>query len=244
MYPFEPLRPAWEELWAAVHERLPWTPATLVWTADVRSCWIDPACTVSHACGWPVATELGGVVRVVGAFTFALAGTDGHRYRSVIVAGDARPLVDRSLEQTVAAVNSDDSLSGSVSLGVAATGDARGWPGPVRWTGSHLASVRAVQEGEADIACIDALTWHHVGRCFPELAGGLTGIGHGPWVPSPPIVTPVATAPDRVVALREAFASAMADPVTAEARRTLALDSLVALDEREYEPLLRLNRAG
>lgn len=243
MYPFEPIRPAWEALWAAVHERARWTPATVVWADDVQARWRDPACVVGHACGWPVAGELRDRLHVVGAFSLALADADGHRYRSVIVADDERSLDARVLADTVAAASSDDSLSGWISLGVASTGAGTGWPGAIRWTGAHVDSVRAVRAGEADLASIDALSWEHISRCHPELVDGLHIIGRGPWVPSPPIVTPVSTPTARVEELRRAFTAAMADPSTAAARRELLLNGFVALDHTEYEPLLQLTGA-
>ena len=60
MYPFEPVRPAWETLWTAVHRSAPWTPATLRWSDDVHDTWTDANCVVAQACGWPVAALLRG----------------------------------------------------------------------------------------------------------------------------------------------------------------------------------------
>ena len=58
MYPFDALRPAWERLWAAVADRVPWAPRSLRWSGDVQEHWTDPSCTVAHACGWPIAAHL------------------------------------------------------------------------------------------------------------------------------------------------------------------------------------------
>ena len=94
MYPFEPLQPAWERLWSAVHELAPWTPASLRWDGDAHDHWTDPDCLVAQACGWPVVTSLHGHVEVVGAFTLALDDGDGHRYRSVVMANRPVALAD------------------------------------------------------------------------------------------------------------------------------------------------------
>jgi ABC-type phosphate/phosphonate transport system substrate-binding protein len=244
MYPFDALRPAWGALWAAVHERAPWLPAVLRWTDDVHSCWTDPACALSHACGWPVVNELRDRVRVVGAFTLSLPDADGHRYRSVVLARDDRPLAARAPDVTVAAVSSDDSLSGWISLGVAAGGERGRWPGVVRRTGSHLASVRTLAAGEADVASVDALSWSHIGRFHPELVGRLHVVGRGPWVPSPPIVVSTSTPLTSIDDVRQAFHDAMADPAIEPVRHELLLDGFVALDHRDYEPVLRLSAAS
>ena len=84
--------------------RVDWAPRTLRWDGDVQVHWIDPACTVAHGCGYPVAATLDDRA-VVGAFALRLPDADGHRYRSVLVSGEGTRL----------AANSDDSLSGWIS---------------------------------------------------------------------------------------------------------------------------------
>jgi ABC-type phosphate/phosphonate transport system substrate-binding protein len=230
MYPFEPLRPAWDELWSAVHSQAPWTPSQLTWDGTVQEHWADPACVVSHACGCPVATTLRSAFTVVGAFTLALPEADGHRYRSVIVASRPGPLASFVTPGTTLAANSDDSLSGWVSLQAVTVGLDGHWPGPTRWTGAHVESVRAVRTGEADLACIDELTWAHLRRLEPELVDGLRVIGRGPWIPSPAVVT----RGDRIDELRQAFTAAMEDPATRAPRAALLLAGFVPLDNTEY----------
>ncbi len=235
MYPFPPLRPAWEQLWAAVRARAPWAPADLNWNGAVQDHWVDPDCVVAHACGWPVATRLSPTVAVVGAFTLALPEADGHRYRSVLVAARPGLLESFVTPVTTVAVNSDDSLSGWISLRAATVGTRQPWPGPVRWTGGHLASMRAVHDGAAELASIDELTWAHIRRQFPGLTADLHVVGRGPWIPSPPVITTTA----RVDDLRQAFADAMSDPATRPARAELLLAGFVALDDAEYRRLVR-----
>jgi ABC-type phosphate/phosphonate transport system substrate-binding protein len=236
MYPFEPLRPAWDELWSAVHSRAPWTPSHLTWDGTVQEHWTDPACVVSHACGWPVATTLRSTVTVVGAFTLALPEADGHRYRSVLVASRPGPLAAFVTPGTTLAANSDDSLSGWVSLQAATVGLGGNWPGPTRWTGAHVASVRAVQSGEADLASIDELTWAHLRRLAPKLVDGLHVVGRGPWVPGPAVIT----RSGRVDELRRALAAALEDPATRGPRAMLLLTGFVPLDVADYDTLSAL----
>lgn len=236
MYPFEPLRPAWAELWAAVHARAPWTPSTLTWDRTVQEHWNDPACLVGHACGWAVATTLREMVTVVGAFTLALPEADGHRYRSMFVASRPGAIASFVTPDTTLAANSDDSLSGWVSLRVATVGIDGLWPGPIRWTGAHIDSVRAVRNGQAELACIDELTWAHLRRLEPDLVGGLHLVGRGPWIPSPAVVT----RSGRVDELRRAFAAALEDPATSAPRAALLLAGFVPLDDAEYDALCSL----
>lgn len=234
MYPFEALRPAWEELWAAVHAEAGWTPPALSWPDDVVATWTDPACAVTQACGWPVATSLRDRIAVVGAFTPRVAGAEGCRYRSVIIAARDEALhafVDRG---ATVAVNGHDSLSGWISLRVA-TETADGWLGTVVTTGSHVASLRAVRAGEAELASIDALTWAYAGLLYPELTSGLHQIAEGPLVPALPVIVPATTAAEQISRLRRAFG-----PAVRASRDELLLDGFCPLDNIDYAPLLEL----
>lgn len=239
MYPFEPLRPTWEDLWCAVHERATWTPPTLTWPADVHDTWTDLHCAVTQACGWPVATSLRQLVTVVGAFEPRVDGAAGCRYRTVLVTARDEELQSFPARGATVAVNSDDSLSGWISL-LAATGAADGWPGTVVTTSSHLASLRAVRAGDAELASIDPLTWAYVARLDPDLIGALHQVGVGPLVPTLPVIVPRSTSPERVEDLRAAFVGAFADPTTKAARDGLLLDGFCPLGNADYDPLLAL----
>ena len=238
MYPFERLVPAWERLWSLVHRRAPWTPPALRWDGDPHDHWRDPRCLVAQACGWPAMTELRHDVTIVGAFTLAVEDADGHRYRSVLVANRQIDLAEVAAGQLTAAVNASDSLSGWISLLAVTVGAGNPWPGPVRWTGSHAASLRAVSDGTADIASVDALTLAYVRRDQPADVARLTELGRGPWVPSLPIVVRRGGAAERIDELRAAFTASLDDPAADGVRADLLVTGFVALDDAAYEPIL------
>lgn len=238
MYPMEPLRPAWERIWDAVHRRTGWTPDVLTWVDDLPSAWVDPNCVVAHACGWPVATTLVDVVDVVGAFAFDIPFAEGPHYRAALMASRSDALESFDTADTVAAANSECSLSGWISLRVGAVG-GRLWPGPVVWTGAHMASLAALQDGRADIASIDPLTLAFVERHLPELTVGLHEVGRGPLVPSTPIVVPRGTPPERIAELRDALVAAVADPAV-RATDDLFITSFVPLERAVYDALVEL----
>jgi ABC-type phosphate/phosphonate transport system substrate-binding protein len=233
MYPFEQLNPAYDELWGSVHSQLPWTPARLNRTLDVHDTWLQPELVVSQTCGWPLVTGLLDRVQVLGSFRHTQEQADGYRYRTVIVAGEQRELGDFAGER--AAVNSEISLSGWVSLIVAVHGAGGAWAGPVQWTGAHVESLRALQRGEAMVASIDSVSLAHIRRYLPELLDGLHEVGHGPLVPSLPLVASLARSDDEVAALRGALSAAAksADPV-------LMIDGFEPLDIEDYLSLLDL----
>ncbi len=235
MYPFDSIVTAWEQLWAVVHGRAPWTPAHLSWTNDVHRDWREPLCVVSHACGWPVAAQLVGQVEVVGAFSLTIPGSRGHEYRSVLIGRDPDVLGRLGEPDLVVAANSQDSLSGWVSL-LAGTGLAS-WPGPIVWTGAHIHSLKALAVGEADLACIDGLSLVHLTNTRPELLAGLHEVGLGPWIPSPAIVV----RPDRSQADRQQLAEGFRLAVSDQAiGGPLHFDGFVSLDNAAYEPTLHL----
>jgi ABC-type phosphate/phosphonate transport system substrate-binding protein len=247
MYPMPELRPHWETLWAAVHERVPGSRPSLEWSADVHALWTDDDLALSQACGWPLVTELAGQATAIGTFDPVLPVAGPQRpgwYRSVIITrpseglrGPAGPVDLTTLAGATAAVNATDSLSGWISLIVAVLGRVAPWPGRMVTTGTHLASIEAVQSGLADIASIDAVSYALVGDLHPDLLDGLAVAGHGPLVPCLPLVVPCATSPAEIARWRDAFITACDDPATARARHHLHIRRFVPLDDGDYAVL-------
>lgn len=234
MYDLDEVRVPFTELWAAIASRLDGAPDELTWNGDLGAQWRDSDLVLGQTCGWPLVTELRDAVTVVGAFSYDIDGAGGTPvYRSVLIAADDRPL--DSLAGTVAAVNGRDSLSGWVSLGVALA-DAGG-PAPffdrLIETGSHRASVEAVRTGAAAVASIDAVSWALLQKRVPASTRGLVVVGHGPEVPTLPLITS-ARNPDR---LRAALAAAVADPETAACRADVLITGFHRLDLADYEHL-------
>ena len=243
MYPFEGIRAAYEDLWAAVHRLAPWVPAALTWpdepdAVDIHSTWTDPAYAVGLACGWPMATTLTDVVQVVGAFDYAIPEAVGHRYRTTIVA--TRPGALADFVEAPAAANSPDSLSGWISLNVALHGTRCLLDHPVTFTGAHVNSLRLLQEGGAEVASVESVTLAHLRRLRPELVVGLYVVGHGPLVPSGPIITPMSTEPGQVAELRQALAAAVTDPGLREVMAELFIDGFTTIDAADYRECVDL----
>lgn len=239
MYPFAAWRDATDALWEAVRGADPRLPPLAAWGPDAHGLWHDPAMVVSQACGWPLVTELAGRVRVVGTFRYRTPDWSGDHYRSVVVARDHTVTAAGTSADTRAAVNSTASLSGWISLVWFATGGAGGrWPGCVVLTGAHLESVRAVRDGDADLASIDAVTYAHLERDQPELLRGVRRVGEGPLVPCLPIVAPAPTSDADVALLRAALTAAIA--ARPDAAATLLIDGFSPLDDDAYASVAAL----
>ena len=238
MYPFVQLTDDWQELWSAVHRRVPGSRADLAWGDDVRQLWCDPDLAVTQTCGWPLVTDFAGHLRAIGAFDPRLPGAADARYRSVVIARRQAPI--ETFKRGIAAVNSADSLTGWISLSAAVHGYATAWEGETMATVAHVQSIDAVRRGLADIASIDAVTFALIRDLEPDRLAGVSVIGSGPRVPCLPIVVPSSAPDDLVETWRAAFAEACEDPDTKDARRRLRIRRFVPLEDDDYAELLAL----
>lgn len=234
MYPFASVTWAWDEIWAAVHMRAPWTPATLTWSGDVHARWRDPDCVITQVCGGPFAVAHHSDLHLVGSLALDLPEADGTRYRSVLMTPHDRSLDQLVGEDTHVVANSDDSLSGWISLLAATVGLGDDWPGRVTFTGTHHASLSALARGEADLASIDSWSLALIGTEQPELVAGLKRVGLGPWVPTPAITARRSLAVEQADRLRSAFHEALADPATEPARAALRITRFADAELDDY----------
>lgn len=236
MYPFASLRPATDELWSVIRRHLGWGPESLEWGVVTPEVWRHPSLLLAQACGWPLVTVLLESVVVVGTFDYDVPGAMQGTYCSVLIGRNDATLEGLHAQPgTLAAINGSDSLSGWVSL-QCAWGAA---PERLVTTGAHLESVRAVAQGLADVASIDAVSWEHIYRIEPALVENLHVIGAGPRVPCLPIVVPRCHAA-LVPAMRAAFAAGVSDPAARAASEVLLIRGFVPLDLADYLPLLSL----
>ncbi|MEY8838254.1 phosphate/phosphite/phosphonate ABC transporter substrate-binding protein, partial [Cribrihabitans sp. XS_ASV171] len=159
MYDRPELRAAQDRYWAAIRANLPEGPDTLSRDSDPWPVWQSPDLALAQTCGMPYRTRLHGQAQLVGTPDYGLPGCPPGHYCSVIVArGDDHRDLPALLAEGVFAYNEGGSQSG--------------WAAPVTWfaedglrparglrTGGHALSARAVAEGRADLASIDAMTW-------------------------------------------------------------------------------------
>jgi ABC-type phosphate/phosphonate transport system substrate-binding protein len=231
MYPFINLRNAYDHLWDGVRSRLALAAPELDWDLEpLEACRRDDL-LLGQTCGWPLVTELASTVRVVGTFDCDVDGAFDGTYRSVLVTNTGDPLADLLLrpDLTVAA-NSADSFSGWVSLRSVAAAAGRALE-RVEWTGSHAASIDALQRGRAHLAAIDAVSWVHLG------GQGLSIVGHGPRIPCLPLVTAGTSSDALLGELRGAFAATVRDPAMADTCATLRIRDFLVRDLVDYKGL-------
>ncbi len=250
MYDHPAQRAANDMLWHWIAARLAAqgvrdVPASLERTRAPDALWPDPALLFGQACGYPFARFHKGHLRVLAAPRYGAPHCEGTRHSSVIVAraGDARTAL-ADYRGAVAAINEPASNTG-VNLLRHAVADQCG-PGPffagfVR-TGGHVASMRAVAAGEAELAAIDAVTFAAAEASYPGLREGLKVIAVSRKVPALPFVTARATPEPVAQLVQEALLAAMHAPELAETRADLLLLGAEPIDAAAYDEVLELER--
>lgn len=226
MYDRAPIRAANDALWSAIRDALRArgiaAPQTLTRHDDVWAIWRDPDLILAQTCGLPFRARLHGDVRLVATPDYDLPGCAPGHYNSVVIAREARlPRAPRI------AINDPLSQSGWAAL--------QGWMveqglvlGPVIVTGAHAASARAVAEGSADLAAIDAQTWRLLLR--HEGADPMLEIARTAPTPGLPLITSLAHDPAPIrAALTEALGALR--PATLSA---LDLRGFVQIDAAAY----------
>lgn len=246
MYDLPDLRAATDALWRAIAERLgqdglAGVPEALVREGSHEAPWLDPALLFSQSCGYPITHALAGRVRLVATPRYRAPGCAGSSYRSAIVvpAGSkARALED--LRGLTCAVNEPSSHSGMNALRalIAPLSFGRPFFASVRRSGAHLASLRMVGAGEADVAAIDCVTYALAARARPDLVAPTRVLAWSAAAPACPYITRAGADDALVARLQRALAGALAEPALAWAREELLLEGIEILPLEAYGRIL------
>ncbi|KAA9010683.1 PhnD/SsuA/transferrin family substrate-binding protein [Histidinibacterium aquaticum] len=230
MYDRPETRDAQDRLWAGLREAYGGPlPETLGQPDDLWAHWTDPALIFSQTCGFPFRALLHPHVQLVGTPDYGLPDCPPGHYRSVFVMR-SEDASDDPAHWAGLRLAFNDRISQS------------GWAAPQTHlaerdlcfddgleTGSHAASIRAVAEGRADIAAIDARTWE-MARTWDRVTDGLAEVGRTAPSPGLPLITGPSGDP---AALAAATRSAIDDLSPGDAR-TLGLVGLVEIPAEAY----------
>src|SRR6056297_1787272 len=188
MYDPPQLRGATDALWAAIREAARAEglspPERLSRGPDPWVFWEAPDLFLAQTCGLPYRSHLHERVTLVGTPDYGLPETPPGHYHSVLVAR-ASERRRSPADFYGAALAYSDPLSQSGWAAAEATGLALR---PALCTGSHAFSARAVADGRAEIAAIDAVTWRLMERLDP-VTERLRVLGRTPPTPGLPLVT-------------------------------------------------------
>jgi ABC-type phosphate/phosphonate transport system substrate-binding protein len=239
MYDWPEVRPANDALWAAIRSRLLnigiIAPEALVRNGDPEAAWSDPDLILSQTCGFPYANRLARQVALVATPAYRVTGAAPGNYFSVLVGRKADPPQRLSdLRHRRFGYNMAQSQSGfAAPVRLLAASEIQSLLPPLE-TGAHRASVRAVANGDADWAAIDAVAWEFAKRHEPASAE-LAVFARTPETPGLPLISSTRMT-IRTDDMADAIDTAIAglDPAIRDA---VFLSGLVRLTPRDYAPL-------
>lgn len=239
MYDGATTRSANDRLWALIQEQLGFGPHALNRTDDPHDTWIKPDLVMSQTCGLPFRSVLHERVTLIGTPDYGVAGCPPGYYNSCVVVRKNDPrqsLAD--FKNAKLARNDVRSQSGWAAIeGHLAENDfGFSFKGKTLDTGSHAASARAVLEGSADIAALDAVSWALFQRENPAAKGLRVLLSTRP-TPGLPIISSAKSDRDQ---LFQAVSTAL-DHLDQQDKASLMIKGLVAIPIEAYlaEPLPR-----
>jgi ABC-type phosphate/phosphonate transport system substrate-binding protein len=233
MYDWPEEHAAIDGLWQSIRDALRAegvdAPDDLSREAGLWDGWLHPDLLLSQACSLPYRQRLHGRVTLLGAFDFALPGCPPGTYHSHIVARVDRTGDIAELARGTFALNGFDSQSGWAAAATQVAGLGIAFTRFLH-TGSHRDSARAVAEGEADFACIDAVTFRLITRHDPDIAAALRIVLSTDPTPGLPLICGLGRGPAPIL---RGLAAALAG-LSPELSRRLGLAGFVPLPASAY----------
>ena len=185
--------------------------------------WLNPELYLSQTCSLPYRAALHGQVQLIATPDNQIPNCPPGYYCSVLLArqgavpnlaaNDFTLAYNEPLSQSGWAAPQSIGLTGATAL----------------QTGGHAASARAVLEGRADLAAVDALTWHFLTRDWDK-AAGLVVCATTPATPTLPYITALS---QNAAALREALRQAILS-IGPKDQQTLQIFDLVEINAETY----------
>lgn len=233
MYARPELAKAHDRYWGLIRQELAArgidSPETLAQDADEFEVWNAPDLVLSQTCGMPYRLWLHDKVTLIGTPDFGLENCPPGYYRSAIVvrADDHRKRLDDYTDAKFA-FNQTFSQSGFAAP-YNHMNSKNIWFNNRLQSDGHLRSARAVAEGRADIAALDAVSWRLMTQ-YEEFAKSLRVLE---WTPPTPGL-PYIAAPG---ADRQATFDAVSCAITRLSRQdqaTLGIRGLIDIPKQDY----------
>ncbi len=238
MYDLPEIRAETDGFWAALAS-VYGTKSGLTRGGDFQAPWRSPDLLFSQTCGFPFTHEFAGQLNYVATPCYDADGCDGPRYCSLVLAREVQPL--EVFRNSVVAFNSSNSMSGWLALKLvfAEKNNLRQplFRAAVE-TGSHAASLFAVQQGKADVCAIDCVTVALLRKHRPSALRGLNEIARSPAVPGLPYVTRVAD----MRRMRGALSKVMQDASLQSMRDALLLKGFETLPLGSYDIISQFSK--
>lgn len=232
MYDLPEIREATDSFWRSI-ARCYGVECQLTRGEDWSAPWHHPNLLLSQTCGYPFTHEFAGKLTYVATPHYDADGCDGPNYCSIIFARSLAPL--ESFNACTAAFNSKDSMSGYLALKLVFAAHRTGFAADIR-TGSHVASLAAVQRGKADVCAVDCVTAALLRKHRPSAFEGLVEVARSPKVPGLPFVTRCGDKVQLQQALIRTFQSLPTD-------NPLLINGMSILAPNEYGVIIELEKS-
>lgn len=233
MYARPELAAAHDRYWSLIRDQLRETelraPELLTQTADEFAVWNDPGLVLSQTCGMPYRLWLHDRVALVGTPDFGVEGCAPGYYRSAFVvrSGDVGLDLAAFIDSTFA-YNQAFSQSGYAAAYAHLVSRGLWFENRLR-TGQHLESARAVAEGRADIASLDAVSLRLIQRYEPFA----DRLGVLEWTTQTPGLPYITATTNRSLTILSAIKAAVI-ALDQTDRDTLGIRSIVSITKHEY----------
>ena len=237
MYGRPQLEQAHQRLWSLINRELGDRgivgPVQLSQHSDEFSVWTNPDLLLSQTCGMPYRIWLHGKVQLVGTLDYGLEGCQPGYYRSAwVVRRDDPKTALTEFAHSIFAYNQTFSQSGYA----AAYWHARAenfWFVRKHQSGAHRQSAKAVADGIADIASLDAVSWRLIQQ-YDHFAKQLRVLDWTSPTPGLPLITSLGQ--NRFL-IRDAVTSALEELPDVD-RSALGIKRLVPITSEDYLAVL------
>ena len=249
-YDFPEIRPATDALWARLAHNLRVrgfgnTPISLERRMSYQQQWTSGTLLFSQACGYDVVLPYASHLRIVATPIYKAAGCHGPCYNSfVVVHRDSRITDLQQLRGSRCVINGLTSHSGMNSLRALVAPLHRGgrFFSEVYVSGSHELSLARLDEGKADVAAIDCITYEILRRYRPRSLSEIRILCSCASMPAPPYVVGAQLSDCELQRVGEALAETLEDPTIQGAKDVLLLDRIEKIPLADYEPIATLER--
>ena len=216
-------------------------PTELSHGQPLASLLLDDNILLSQCCGYDVVRGYRETLIPIAAPVFDVSQCSGHEYSSLIIVAEDCPFHDvLEMGGCSVAVNGPESHSGMSALRhlVAPKNVDGTFFGSVIYSGGHVQSLELIQQGSAEIASIDSVTYALLEHYRPKAISGMRILGRTFFAPAPPYVTHIRRGNDVSFQVKNALLRAFADPSLESCRSDLFLKGISDLDANIYEKVL------
>jgi ABC-type phosphate/phosphonate transport system substrate-binding protein len=205
------------------------SPETLSQDAEEFYVWKHPQLVLSQTCGMPYRTWLHDKVELVGTPDFGVQGCPPGYYRSALIVRKDDPRTDiASFKDAVFGYNQTFSQSGYAApfWHIEPKGF---WFKNRLHTEQHLLSAKAVSDGRADIASLDAVSWRNI-ETYEQCADSLRVLEWTSPTPGLPFITAKGNNPATIFgAIQKAISE-----LSPGDKSSLGIEGIAKIPKEEY----------